>query len=58
LPAINSRPFFGVKNDVDFLQKNREATKFLTKSQSQARIIESTDPFTQRRPPNAFPKLS
>lgn len=41
LPDIRSKPFFDVKSDVNFLEKNREAAKLLTKSQSQARVIKS-----------------
>jgi hypothetical protein len=41
LPDIRSKPFFDVKSDINFLEKNREAAKLLTKSQSQARIIQS-----------------
>ena len=39
LPAINNKPFTGVKANVDFLSKNKEAAKLLTRSQSQAREI-------------------
>ena len=39
LPAINHKPFTGVKANVDFLLKNKEAAKLLTRSQSQAREI-------------------
>lgn len=41
LPPIEAKPFQGVRANVDFLEKNRNAAKLLTKSQSQARIIQS-----------------
>ena len=40
LPPIHMKPFTGVSSNVNFIDKNRNAAKHLTKSQSQARMLD------------------
>lgn len=55
LPDIKVKPFFDVKSDVNFLEKNKDAAKFLTKSQSQARVIQSKQRMTKEKTTKTLP---
>lgn len=44
-----------MKDRIDFLEKNKEAAKVLTKSQSQARVIESKTSVDQEKTTKRLP---